>query len=339
MNNIERVLTTLSHKQADRVPQFLLLTMHGAKLMNMSLKDYYDNPKAIAEAQLKFHEMYDNDVLYSFHYASIESQAFGGNIEIREDGPTNAGKPFIDTPEKIDALQVPNVEENEHLGRVYETLRYLNKAKGGQVLIAGVVMGPYSTPIMQMGFENYLKLKMNDRERFKKLMKINTEFCIRYANEMIKNGANAIVFFDPIASPTISTKKEFLEDAYPIMKECIEKINGPVAVHYASGIILPIIDEIITSGVVAVGTSSKEDHVKIKEKCKDKITIIGNLNGIEMVHWTKDDIQEKIQYLVDTCTENGGFILSDNHGEFPYQVSFDTIKEISDQLKRIGKFE
>jgi uroporphyrinogen decarboxylase len=191
---------------------------------------------------------------------------------------------------------------------------------------------------MQLGMEKYLLLKHNDKKRFKRLMEINTEFCIRYANEMIKNGANAIVYFDPISSPTISTRAEFLEDALPIMKKCIAEINGPIAAHYASGIVLPIIDEIIESGVVAVGTSSKEDHVKLKEKCKGKITIIGNLNGIEMVDWDRKDIQQKVGDLIDICAKDGGLIISDNHGEIPIQVPEETIMELSKQINELSVY-
>lgn len=338
MNNLERVLTTLSHKEADRVPLFLLLSMQGAEYMNMSIEEYYNNPKAVATAQLHFQEKYDNDILNSFYYASIEIQAFGGEVESRSDRPTNAGVPFIKNFKDIDSLKVPDVENDIHLNKVYETIRIMADKKGGEVLIAGVVMSPYSIPIMQLGMENSLKLKMEDKVRYERLMEINTEFCIRYANEMIKNGANAIVYFDPMSSPTMSTKSEFMEYGHPIMKECVQKINGPIAAHYASGTVLPILDEIIESGVVAIGTSSKEDHTKIKEKCKGKVTIIGNLNGIEMLRWDKADIKEKITDIVRTCSVGGGFILSDNHGEIPLQVPQETLEEISKQIKIIGKY-
>lgn len=339
MKSIERVLTTLSHQEPDRVPMFLLLTMQGAKFHNMTMEEYYQNPKAIAEAQLHFHEKYDNDVLYSFHYASIETQAYGGDIVIRDDRPVNAGDPIIKNFEDIDALKVPDVENNEHLSKVYETIRYLAEAKGGEVLIAGVVMSPYSAPVMQMGMENYMKLRINDPKRFKKLMEINTEFCIRYANEMLKNGANAIVYFDPIGSPTMSTKAEYMETGYPIMKECVEKINGPIAAHFASGIVLPIIDELIDSGIVAVGTSSLEDHVELKKRCKGKLTIVGNLNGIEMNRWSTDETKQKVKDIINTCKEGGGYILSDNHGEIPIQIDDEIVKTISSTVKTYGTYK
>jgi len=37
MTSMERVLTTLSHKEPDRVPLFLLATMHGAKELGLSI--------------------------------------------------------------------------------------------------------------------------------------------------------------------------------------------------------------------------------------------------------------------------------------------------------------
>lgn len=338
MKSIERVLTTLSHKEPDRVPLFLLLSMQGARYHNISQKEYYYNPKKVAEAQLHFHEKYDNDILYSFHYASVECQAYGGDVIFRDDRPANAGKPFIKSFEDIDTLVVPDVEHNEHLNRVYETIRLLNEAKGGEVLIAGVIMSPYSVPVMQLGMEQYMKLMIEDESRFQKLMKINTEFAIRYANEMIRNGANAIVYFDPISSPEISTRNQFLNFGLPIMKECIEKINGPIVAHYASGKILPILDDIIDSGIVAVGTSSQEDHTILKEKCTGKITIIGNLNGIEMMNWTSKEVEKKVKEIVKTCSPGGGFILSDNHGEIPIQVPDATISEISKQLLKHGRY-
>lgn len=336
MKSIDRVLKTLSHKPADRVPLFLLLSMQGAALQNMTLEEYYNNPEAVAKSQLYFQKMYDNDLLYSFYYASIEIQAFGGDVIFKENRPVNAGKPMIQSFSDIDDLVVPNVENNMHLGKVYETIRYLNTAKGGEVLIVGVVMSPYSIPVMQLGMEKYILLKMNDKERFNKLMEINTEFCIRYANEMIKNGANAIVYFDPMSSATMSTKNEFLNEGLPIMKKCIEAINGPIAAHYASGTILPIIDELIDSGIVGVGTSSKEDHRLLKEKCKGKLTIIGNLNGVEMCHWSKMDVEANVKKIIETCNDEGGFILSDNHGEIPLQVDEKIINEISIQLRKHG---
>jgi uroporphyrinogen decarboxylase len=39
VTSMQRVLTTLGHQEPDRVPFFLLLTMHGAKELGLSLQE------------------------------------------------------------------------------------------------------------------------------------------------------------------------------------------------------------------------------------------------------------------------------------------------------------
>ena len=72
MTSMERVLTALSHKEPDRVPLFLLLTMQGAKELNMSIKDYFSSAHSVIEGQILMQKKYRNDCFYPFFYAPIE---------------------------------------------------------------------------------------------------------------------------------------------------------------------------------------------------------------------------------------------------------------------------
>ncbi len=40
--------------------------------------------------------------------------------------------------------------------------------------------------------------------------------------------------------------------------------------------------------------------------------------------------------IIHQAAKGGGFILSDNHGEIPYQVSEDILLEISEAVKKHG---
>ena len=76
--SMKRVLTTLSHKEPDRVPMFLLVTMHGAKELGLSIKDYFSKPENVVEGQCRLQKKYDNDCINSFFYAPIEIESWGG---------------------------------------------------------------------------------------------------------------------------------------------------------------------------------------------------------------------------------------------------------------------
>ena len=99
MTSLQRVLTTLGGKEPDKVPRFLLLTMHGARELGLSIREYFSTAKNVIEGQLRLRARYGNDCLYPFFYAPIEVEAMGGEVIYVEDGPPNSGRPLIRDPE------------------------------------------------------------------------------------------------------------------------------------------------------------------------------------------------------------------------------------------------
>ena len=304
MTSMQRVLTTLGQQEADRVPYFLLLTLHGAKELNLSIEEYFSSAKNVYEGQLKLREKYGHDCYYSFFYAPIETEAFGGDVIYSKDGPPNAGAPFL-TKEMISSLKSPNVKESNVLKKALDATKMLKEVAKDEVPIIGVVMSPFSLPVMQMGFEGYLNLIYEDRELFEKLMKVNTEFCVDWANAQLEAGATAITYFDPISSTTIIPRELYLETGFKVAKDTISQINGPTATHFASGNCMPIMKDIPETGTAVVGVSTFEDLAELKVAADKKLTLLGNLNAIEMRHWSAQQTKEYVKEAIQKAAKGG----------------------------------
>ena len=175
-------------------------------------------------------------------------------------------------------------------------------------------------------------------ELFDKLMKINEDFCVEYANAQLEAGATAICYFDPVSSPTIVPKEKFLETGFEIAKRTIARIKGPVAIHLASGLTTPIADELSQSGAAVIGCSWNEDLIDLKNAFKNKLTVLGNLNAIEMRNWTPKIAEKIVKESIEKAAKGGGFILAENHGEIPYQVPDEVLMAISDAVHKWGKY-
>jgi len=338
MNSIERTMSAITHHEPDRVPLFLLLSLYGAKELGLPIKTYFSDPKNVVKAQLLMKEKYRNDCIYTFFYAPIEIEAFGGDVIFVDDGPPNSGAPCIKSMKDIDTLKVPDIEKCEGLQRVLSATRQLKEAVGNETPIIGVVMSPFSLPVMQMGFEKYLDLIYFHPEQFNKLMQVNEAFCVNWANAQLAAGATAICYFNPLASPNIIEKSKYLTSGYLVDKKTLSQIKGPTATHLASGIALSMIDEIAASGSLIVGFSGNDDLVKIKAAAKDRICLLGNLNGIEMVHWSSEQVEDEVKNLIAKAGIGGGLIISDNHGEIPWQVPEQTLMAISDAVHTFGQY-
>ncbi|MES9855426.1 MAG: uroporphyrinogen decarboxylase family protein [Sedimenticola sp.] len=338
MSSMERVLNTLQQKEADRVPLFLLLSTTGAREMGLGIQEYFSDPQAVATAQLRMREKFRHDCYYTFYYAAIEVEAWGGSAIFYDDGPPNAGVPPILDAKLIDTLAPPKVADAEGLQRVLKTQQLLKAEAGDEALIIGVVMSPFSLPVMQMGFESYLNLIYQERERFQLLMALNEQFTVEWANAQLAAGAHAICYFDPVSSPTLIPRELYLETGFKVAKRTLPQINGPTATHLASGRCEAILPDLIETGTGVVGVSTDESLAELKTIAGGKLTLLGNLNGVTMRRWTVQEAEEQVKQAIASAGRGGGFILSDNHGEIPWHVSDEVLMAISDAAHKWGRY-
>jgi uroporphyrinogen decarboxylase len=338
MTSLQRVLTTLDHQEPDRVPLFLLLTMHGAKELGLGIREYFQKADYVIEGQVRLLQKYGHDCYLGFFNAPTEIQAWGGEVIYYDDGPPNSGEPLIRKIDQINHLEPPIIGETPVLLEVLKTIRSLHEKAKGEVPVLGVAVSPFSVPVMQLGFEAYLELIYKEPELFRRLMAVNQQFCIEWANAQLEAGATAICYFDPVSSPTIIPRDLYLKTGYLVARETIGKIKGPTATHMASGIALSIINDLAETGTGAVGVSAAEDLSELKQASRGKLSLIGNLNGLEMFHWSPAEAERAVKEAISKAAAGGGFILSDNHGEIPYQVPDQVLLAISEAVRKYGKY-
>lgn len=338
MTSLQRVLTTLSHREPDRVPLFLLLTIHGARELGLSIKEYFSKGENVVEGQLRMLKKYGHDCLYPFFYAPIEVEAWGGEVVYAEDGPPNSGQPFISSIGQISGLTPPDVESSPSLRKVLDAISGLKARVGDTVPIIGVVMSPFSLPVMQMGFGPYLDMMLGQPDEFWQLMKVNEAFCVSWANAQLKAGATAICYFDPVSSPTIVPRELYTKTGFVIAKRTLAGIQGPIAIHLASGRCLGISDLLPQTGTMVVGVSMEEDLGELKKAFAGKATLLGNLNGLAMRTWNTQDAELAVKLAVSKAAHGGGFILGDNHGEIPWQVQEHVLMAIAESVREWGRY-
>lgn len=338
MTPLERTLAALSHKEADRVPLFLLLTMHGAKELGLPLREYFSKGEHVAEGQLRLRAKYGHDCLYAFFYAALELEAWGGETIFRDDGPANAGASILRDFESIRSLAPPRVADSPALARALTAIRILHEKEGGRVPIAGVVISPFSLPVMQMGFDRYLELMHERPDLHELLLRANETFAVEWANAQLAAGATFITYFDPVSSPTIIPRDLFLTTGYAAAKRTIPKINGPVAIHLASGRCGKILPDLASLGAIAVGAGDLEDLAALKTASAGAVSLVGNLNGILLASASEAGAAESVRRAIAQAAPGGGFILSDGHGEIPLQVPDATLAALAEATRQFGRY-
>ncbi len=338
MTSLQRLMTTMGHQEPDRVPFVISVTMQGARELGLSIEEYYSKAEHIVEGQWRMFAKYRHDALNPTFYGALEMEAWGSPTLFRTDGPPNAGPPLVNHLDEIMKLVPPKVEESPRLQEALKAIRLMKARAGDAIPLLGVVISPFSAPIMQLGFDLYLQLLCERPELFARLMAVNEEFCVAWANAQLAAGATAIAYADPASSTTIVTREMYLKTGWQVAKRTIARIHGGVATHFASGNCLPILGDVAQTGTVAVGVSALEDLAAIKVACRGKLAVMGNLNAIAMRHWTPVQAVAEVKAALAKAGPGGGYVLSDNHGEIPWQVPDEILLVIADAVHTWGRY-
>jgi uroporphyrinogen decarboxylase len=281
---------------------------------------------------------YGHDCLYPFFHAPLEVEAFGGEVIYVEDGPPNSGAPLVRSPEEILDLTPPRIQDTPCLQKVLTAISGLKHHAGDTVPIIGVAVSPFSLPVMQLGFERYLEIMHEREDLFRHLMRVNEAFCVQWANAQLQAGATAICYFDPVSSPTIIPIEKYEQSGFRVACRTIAAINGPTATHFASGRALGLAELLPETGTAIVGVGMDEDLADLKRAYGGKLSLIGNLNGITMRHWDRAECRRQVHRAIAAAAPGGGFILSDSHGEIPWQVPEQVLQDISEAVQELGRY-
>jgi hypothetical protein len=88
------------------------------------------------------------------------------------------------------------------------------------------------------------------------------------------------------------------ETGLRIARRTLAQLRAPAAIHFASGHCLPIAAELPETGAAVVGVSTEEDLRLLKQACRGRIGLLGNLNGIAMRRWTPEQAEAEVDAAV-----------------------------------------
>jgi uroporphyrinogen decarboxylase len=312
--------------------------MYGAKELGLSIQSYFSSAENVVEGQMRMRARYGHDAFNASLYGAIEVEAWGGEVAFRDDGPPNAGEPFIRHLDDVAKLVPPRVEDAPCLRKALAVIAGLAAKVGDEVPILGSVVSPFSMPVMQLGFERYLEVLFDRPDVLAALLRVNEAFCVDWANAQLAAGATTIGYACPMSSTTMVPAETSRTVGIPVFRRVLSRVRGSMAMSLASGRCLPVLPDLVESGAAALLVSAEEDLAELKAICRGRLSLMGNLNGLAMRRWSAADAEAAVRACILEAGPGGGFVLSDNHGEVPFQVPSETLMAIGDAVRRHGVY-
>jgi uroporphyrinogen decarboxylase len=351
LRSAERVFLTLEHNEPDYVP--LTDHIYMAKSLEGILGEKGVRTNT-PEKYVRVHRLLGLDLICAFSNGpeativkpettvSAKETVDEWGIKYREiDGMAWYLEGPIKTIDDFERYVPPDPSLPERVKTAKEIVRLVK----GDMAIAGIVGGPFTTSWLLSGFDLFAKSVYANSKGVQKLLQALTKFAIGLGEIFIEAGVDMIWIPDdlgtvdgPFLSPNTFRRMIFL-----YFNEIVDsfKKRGMKVLLHCDGQVMPLVDDLIEMGMDGLHPIERKagmNLAEVKAKYGDKLTLIGNVDATEVLpHGTEEDIKRQVIECLKTAAPGGGYILASDHS-IHEGVPSENAKTMFKLAKKYGKY-
>ncbi len=243
--------------------------------------------------------------------------------------------PPIRTPEDVDRLREPNLEES--VGYVFEAIRRTRRALPPPVPLLGFAGAPFTMASYMIeggGSTHYVKTKsflMKDPGAWHALLEKISRITISYLNGQIAAGAHAVQIFDTWVG--CLGPADYREFVLPHTRRVIRALRpGTPVIHFGTqtGSLLPLLKE---AGGDVIGLDWRVDLPETWESLGD-VAVQGNLDPA-VLFAARQEVRRRARALLERVGGRPGHIFNLGHGILPH-TPLDNVLALVDAVHEWG---
>lgn len=342
MTSYDRVMTSLKHKEPDRVPVVPFAQTFTAKFAGIPFSVYVSKAEAFVEGQIKAYKAFGWDALCFSSDVGMYAEACGAKISFPHDEVPRIKKPVLTHGNMYNDFKNLDMPDPMKSGRLTESIKGIELAKkevGKDVPIIGVIEGPFQGVTLLAGADPMqLFFILDHPDEFKEILDWYVDFEIKVARVMYEVGADMIMLGETAAY--FMSPKFFERFALePEKKVCsiITKIGMPVIIHCCGYVpqCIHFVKETNPGG--AIQFDYQVDLAWAKKLIGDKVTIMGNLNYNKLVKSSPEEVYNDCSNRIKIAGKDGGYWLAFGC-EIPRDMPPENIRAMLRAAKTIGKY-
>lgn len=315
MNGYERINAALKGEKTDKVPVMLHNFMMAAKEHGISMEQYRNSPKLIAECFIASVDKYKFDGIL----VDVDTVTLAGAVGVPVDFPVNEPARThignLENLEDIVNLKPAKVEDYKYIQVWLEAVRLLKDYYKNELYIrANCDQAPFSLASMMRGAQNWmLDSMMGSDEQLESLLEYCTDACSQFVKLMVQTGCDMISNGDSPAGPEMISPEMYLKLAMPYEKRIVDVAHdaGVAYTLHICGNTDVILEHMLLTGADAFELDYKTDIFKIFNTISNTTTFIGNIDpsGV-LALGTADSVQKKTIELLTAYQNSNRFILN-----------------------------
>jgi len=314
MNNRERVLTALNHKQPDKVPYDVCFTQKA----HAKMVEYYADPDFASKLGNCFTWIrpYPRKSRFVQVGSDIWQDEFGVQWDRSIDKDIGVVCNRLVTPDNVDDFELPNADDAERYSFFDEII---NTTADG-VFLVSLGFSLFERAWTLAGMENVLMAMAADEDFANILLDKILEFDFRIIENACEHDIDIFRFGDDwgcqqglIMGPHLW--RRFIKPRFKKMCQLV-KSKGKLTMLHCCGKVDEIFAELIECGLDIFNPFQPEvmNVFEVKNKFGDKMNFYGGISIQKTLPFgTVQQVEDEVRKLIDIVGEDGGYIASPSH--------------------------
>lgn len=315
-----------------------LLSLYGASRIKCDTADYYRNPSLWFEGQQKVVEIIDPDILITPFSFPLEAEAYGSELVFLNKYAPNVKKPIITDLSQIKNMRLPDLNSNSSIQFFLQGASMLANEYKATKAIAAVLHSPCDLPSLLMGVEMWIDTLLFHPNEVDAILTRTTEHFVNLGNEYFDRGATFLAIPVNFTNPLMITDRLF-DRLRPYLENAFSQIKGPIVIHNGGCTVMPFISKFAKlPNVIAIILDPRERFDEAREIVGDKLVLMGNLDGPNLVNLTPDKAREITLKTLNNRIDDKHFIFATSNADIPYDTPVETIKAIAETIRSFNKY-
>lgn len=346
MTHMERVVATLEHREADRVPVYPILSGASRRLVGATYEEWSNDADICSKALLKAQKEFDLDCIVTLIDLSVECDAWGQELIFPEDEAAhpNYNNCVVKELEELANIKKVDYRDSKRMMMHIETCEKIVKEANGEFPVVAFVFGPLGVLSMLRNQQDLYMDMYDDPDLVVDAVKEINETLKEYCRALMKTGVAGIMFDTLFASGSIMSKDMWNELEGPYVKELadVTREEGGLVMIHNCGQKIYFDTQIEFMQPAAISFLFPPDDCADFKECKakygDKVTLIGAVTPASAVIGTDEEWDNECINNMDDMMAGGGFMLATGC-EYPANASFDRAQRMVNLAKTHGRYD
>lgn len=301
MTGYERLVSVLRGEWPDRMPVLPILHTALAGLAGVPLGRYFTDANAMASVAVEGYRRFGFDGVQLSLGVTGEAEALGAAVEQPPDAAPVLRQHLLADPTRLDALRARNAIAGGRMPLFFDAVEKVAARIGHEAFVLATLRGPLLIAAQLRGIEDTLVDMVERPEAVERVLAFTTDLATQLARVLLPFGAHGLVLGEATCSPNFISPELYRQLVLPSHRRLVgelKRIGWPFVGLHICGNILPILDDLISTGVDFFDVDYQVPAAEAISRVAGRVALRGNLDPSAVLRFgTADEVRAQTDAL------------------------------------------